>query len=153
MFAVRNGSLCTKDCVCLYVCPTGATATEDGSIDKSKCLDGCRLCVDACPSNAIYLLPEKLPVTKKLTDDISEGLYNITKKYGDIYFDLVKTIEKEENKNRRRLMKALAHSTKILSEDGIRGAGYLKPEVEIFEQLLKKNENNENFKKVIELLK
>ena len=36
MFAVRNLKLCTKDCACLYVCPTGATATEDGSIDASK---------------------------------------------------------------------------------------------------------------------
>ena len=26
--AVRNLRLCTKDCICLYVCPTGATDTE-----------------------------------------------------------------------------------------------------------------------------
>ena len=24
-YAVRNLRLCTKDCLCLYVCPTGAT--------------------------------------------------------------------------------------------------------------------------------
>ena len=24
-YAVRNIRLCTKDCLCLYVCPTGAT--------------------------------------------------------------------------------------------------------------------------------
>ena len=28
-YAVRNLRLCTKDCLCLYVCPTGATDTED----------------------------------------------------------------------------------------------------------------------------
>ena len=31
--AVRNLRLCTKDCLCLYVCPTGATDTENSIID------------------------------------------------------------------------------------------------------------------------
>ena len=56
MHAARNLRLCTKDCVCLFVCPTKATDTENGQIDFSKCLDGCRLCVDACPSHALYLV-------------------------------------------------------------------------------------------------
>ena len=34
--AVRNLRLCTKDCMCLYVCPTGATDTEDSIIDVKK---------------------------------------------------------------------------------------------------------------------
>ena len=33
LFAVRNLRLCTKDCLCLYVCPTGASDTEDSIID------------------------------------------------------------------------------------------------------------------------
>ena len=48
-YAVRNIRLCTKDCMCLYVCPTGATDTEDSIIDVSKCT-GCGDCADACPS-------------------------------------------------------------------------------------------------------
>ena len=36
--AVRNLRLCTKDCLCLYVCPTGATDTEDSVIDVAKCI-------------------------------------------------------------------------------------------------------------------
>ena len=36
-YAVRNLRLCTKDCLCLYVCPTGATDTEDSIIDTAKC--------------------------------------------------------------------------------------------------------------------
>ena len=44
--AVRNLRLCTKDCLCLYVCPTGATDTENSIIDVDKCL-GCGICADA----------------------------------------------------------------------------------------------------------
>ena len=32
-YAVRNLNLCTKDCLCLYVCPTGASDTENSIID------------------------------------------------------------------------------------------------------------------------
>lgn len=46
--AVRNLRLCTKDCLCLYVCPTGATDTEDSVIDVSKCI-GCGVCAGGLP--------------------------------------------------------------------------------------------------------
>ena len=36
--AVRNLRLCTKDCLCLYVCPVGATDTENSIIDTEKCI-------------------------------------------------------------------------------------------------------------------
>lgn len=39
-YAVRNLRLCTKECLCLYVCPTGATDTENSIIDVDKCI-GC----------------------------------------------------------------------------------------------------------------
>ena len=35
--AVRNLRICSKDCLCLFVCPTGATDTETGQIDFEKC--------------------------------------------------------------------------------------------------------------------
>ena len=47
--AVRNLRLCTKDCLCLYVCPVGATDTENSIIDTGKCT-GCGVCAEACPS-------------------------------------------------------------------------------------------------------
>ncbi|MCR5626694.1 MAG: 4Fe-4S binding protein, partial [Lachnospiraceae bacterium] len=49
--AVRNLRLCTKDCLCLYVCPVGATDTENSVIDVDKCI-GCGACAAACPSKA-----------------------------------------------------------------------------------------------------
>ena len=51
-YAVRNLRLCTKDCLCLYVCPTGATDTENSIIDPNKCI-GCGVCAEACPSGPI----------------------------------------------------------------------------------------------------
>ena len=58
--AVRNLRLCTKDCLCLYVCPVGATDTEDSVIDVNKCI-GCGACADACPSAAISMVPVEYP--------------------------------------------------------------------------------------------
>ena len=35
-YAVRNIRFCEKDCLCLYVCPTGASDTENSVIDVEK---------------------------------------------------------------------------------------------------------------------
>ena len=74
MHAARNIALCTKDCLCLFVCPTGATDTENGQIDFNRCLDGCRLCVDACPSHALYLVFDSYPTPKSPEKTVTEGL-------------------------------------------------------------------------------
>ena len=51
--AVRNLRLCTKDCLCLYVCPVGATDTENSIIDTKKCL-GCGVCAAAWPQRRYF---------------------------------------------------------------------------------------------------
>ncbi len=79
MHAVRNIRLCTKDCLCLYVCPTGATDTETGQIDADKCIDGCRLCVDACPSHAISLVPDEYPKQQVTNDEVKKTLGILSK--------------------------------------------------------------------------
>lgn len=71
--AVRNLRLCTKDCLCLYVCPVGATDTENSIIDVEKCL-GCGVCARACPSGAISMVPAEYPPQQKKTEAVTGSL-------------------------------------------------------------------------------
>lgn len=117
--AVRNIRLCTKDCLCLYVCPTGATDTENSIIDVSKCI-GCGDCADACPSGAISLVPVEYPPQQVK----SEAVINVMRA-------LLRSKTEQENIASGlpgRLGKAIEMSNRIMAEDLIREAGYMLPQ-------------------------
>ena len=76
LYAVRTVSQCTKDCLCLYVCPTGASDTENSVIDKKTCI-GCGACVNACPSHAISLVPREFPPQQKHTQDVETVMHQL----------------------------------------------------------------------------
>jgi len=137
MYASRNIDLCTKDCLCLFVCPTGATDTENGQIDKNACLDGCRLCVDACPSHAIYLVYTKYPEPKEKNPEVSEKLTALMEKTYNQEL-MVKTLgESSKNPGEQRLARALEKSLRIVAEDCAREAGYMLPQSIQVQDLLK----------------
>ncbi len=118
-YAVRNIRLCTKDCLCLYVCPTGATDTENSIIDVSKCT-GCGDCVDACPSGAISLVPVEYPPQQPK----SEPVVNVMRV-------LLRSKSEQENIAAGlpgRLAKAIEKSNHIMAEDILRESGYMLPQ-------------------------
>lgn len=124
MFAVRTIRLCTKDCLCLYVCPTGASDTENGQIDWEKCI-GCGLCANACPSHAISMVPEKYAPQQKKDQNVVDALYaliNHKVKQEAILDYLWKTSDDAMTK---QFALALKKSNRFMSEDLYREAGYM----------------------------
>jgi len=127
-YAVRNIRLCTKDCLCLYVCPSGATDTENSIIDVSKCI-GCGDCADACPSGAISMVPKEYPKQQDKTETVINALRA-----------LMSSKSKQENIAAglpERLAAAIEKSNHIMAEDIIREAGYMLPQSENTKEFLR----------------
>ena len=118
-YAVRNLRLCTKDCLCLYVCPTGATDTENSIIDPKKCI-GCGACAEACPSSAISMVPKELPPQQPKEEKVTEALRGLIQSKAQaesIAAQLPDT-----------LSVAVEKSSRLMAEDLCREAGYMLPQ-------------------------
>lgn len=126
-YAYRDLKVCTKDCLCLFVCPTGATDNETGQIDFSKCI-GCGACAASCPSKAISMLPRVYPKQKVKDERVIKELFRLA----DSKIEQIKTlkylISKSSNDDEIRLYKALIHSNKVMVEDMMREAGFMLPQ-------------------------
>ena len=136
MHAARNITLCNKDCLCLFVCPTGATNTETGQIDFDRCLNGCRLCVDACPSHAIYLVQDAYPEPEPKDPNLAKAMLSLMeRKYEQER--MAETIASySDNSSAVKLAKALQHSCRIVAEDCAREADYMLPQSPAVRKLL-----------------
>jgi Fe-S-cluster-containing hydrogenase component 2 len=142
MPAFRNIRLCSKDCLCLYVCPTGATDTENSVIDASKCIEGCRKCVDACPSSAIYLVPTEYPEQQTKDKEMAEALRVMAKRKLEQESIIQYVIDNTENEDAIQFGKAIAKANRIMAEDLVREAGYMLPQSAEVRKLLEKMMNN-----------
>lgn len=117
--AVRNLRLCTKDCLCLYVCQTGATDTENSIIEVTKCI-GCGACADACPSKAISMVPKVYPPQQKKKEEVTEALRILIA-------DKAKA-ERIAATLPEVLAVAVERSSRLMAEDLARESGFMIPQ-------------------------
>lgn len=125
--AVRNLRLCTKDCLCLYVCPTGATDTENSIIDVNKCI-GCGVCAGACPSGAISMVPVEYPPQQEKVGSVvalADRLAESKALQEKLALQLAKEAQED---GLYRLMTAVSRSVRLVNEDLLREAGYMLPQ-------------------------
>ncbi len=128
-YAVRNLRFCTKDCLCLYVCPTGATDTENSIIDRDKCI-GCGACADACPSKAISMVPVEMPLPQAKSQAVIDTLYKLVGQKAITEQTARQVANETGSDTLNRLMQAICQSSRVMSEDLLREAGYMLPQSE-----------------------
>lgn len=136
LFAVRNIRLCTKDCLCLYVCPTGATDTENGQVDWDKCI-GCGKCVASCPSGALSLAPRKFPPEQPKDDEIITAMNALAEAKVKAEAIAKSIAEKATDRVEKMVATAIKESNHQMADDILREAGYLLPQSKSVVTLLK----------------
>ena len=125
--AVRNLRLCTKDCLCLYVCPTGASDTENSVIDTAKCV-GCGTCAAACPSGAISMVPVEYPPQQKKAGAVLAPAYALANAKARQEQAARQLAAAAESDGLYRLLTAMTRSVRLVQEDLLRESGYMLPQ-------------------------
>lgn len=154
--AVRNLRICSKDCLCLFVCPTGATDTETGQIDFEKCI-GCGACSKACPAGAISMVPYKYPKQQDKDNEVIKKLRRVISSKVDQEQIAHYIFENSNDEKEKLLAKILMKSNRLITEDLYREAGFMLPQSnntkKFLEELLEKdNTNKDAIEKLLKLI-
>jgi len=122
--------------MCLYVCPTGATNTENSIIDEAKCIPGCMACVDACPSGAISMIPGKYPPQQPKTEAVvaAQRALALSKVRQE---QIAQAVAASTNSAAtKQFARAVAKSNRLMAEDLLRESRYMLPQSDEVRNLL-----------------
>ena len=121
--------------MCLYVCPTGATNTENSIIDVDKCT-GCMACVYSCPSGAISMIPDKYPPPQPKAEAVvaAQRALGYSKVQQEQFADAVAS--SSGSAVAKQFAEAVAKSNRLMAEDILRESGYLLPQSDNVRELL-----------------
>jgi len=129
--------------MCLYVCPTGATNTENSIIDVTKCIPGCTACADACPSSAISIYPDKYPPQQPKTEAVVAAQRALALSKVRQEEIAVAVADSTDSAVTRQFADAIAKANRRMSEDILRESGYMLPQShevrELLEAMLESN--------------
>ncbi|MBN2655750.1 MAG: hypothetical protein JXR86_01715 [Spirochaetales bacterium] len=91
-------------------------------------MSGCRLCVDACPSHAISLVPEEYPAQQETSADVKKALGILSKSKTEQEIAAFEIEEAAKTPRAKQLAKAIGMSNRIMAEDLLREAGFMLPQ-------------------------
>lgn len=134
--AVRNLRLCTKDCLCLYVCPTGASDTENSIIDTEKCI-GCGYGAGAWSPAGPFPWCRWNTASAEKSGHRAGSFPRPDPKQGGEEKMALQIAETTEDDALCRLMTAVAKSVRLVNEDLLRESGYMLPQSGNTHDLLK----------------